>query len=599
MRYLVTAALFLLIPVSSVFSQSLASVAEEANPTTQYERDNSPKAQLWRQILDARKANNIQLHKQLTEQYDALYSRTTSQPVMKPEAGTNFNVQGGGPSGYSPDWGLDDAMVHAGPLGTPILGTNERTVQLEADTLGNLYAAVLDQGRDTIFVYKSTDFGLSWNQLDYTYWPGMTRKWHSFDFFVADTANGMFKLGFIATATSGTNNYDGQAWWLSWNDDGTGFQATQIQPRPAGRGYIAPAIISDAYDWSPSISYWYVTYQDVDSATGDGNAAVAALTSNWGDTWQPDSARSGFDDYDLDIDYNFGADTIHVLLTNNILPPNSNLRVRSVALGDFATSSSWSQANVANTSSPERLGCLTANRQTNELAVSYTKEQSGSNEDIFYAYNPTGKTGIGFWIVDNALTMRANNESRSRIHCQETQGAYRLAYVSSGGGRDTVIYTSSFSVTGFTQHQIVNENKDASTSTSPDVFGFQSGSGAFGGGVVFAGFGPINAYYDGSNIAVGVDETDFQIPKTYSISQNYPNPFNPVTQIEFTIPAPERVTISLFDILGRKVATLVDKDYASGTFTLTIDGSKLSSGNYFYRMEAGDFVATRKMLLLK
>ena len=599
MKYISIVVLLLVFVSSSVFSQVVATAAEEANPSAQYVRDNSPKAQLWRQILDARKANNIELHKQLVKQYDAEYSQTASQPAVKPQGSSNSISQTGGSSGYSPDWGLDDAMVHAGPIGTPLVGTNERPVQIEADTLGNLYAGVLDQGRDTLFVYKSTDFGLSWNQIAYTFWSGMSRKWHSFDFFVADTANGMFKLGFVATATSGTNNYDGQAWWISWNDDGSGFHPVQIQPRPAGRGYIGPAIISDAYDWAPSISYWYVAYQDVDSATGVGNAAVAAYTSNWGDTWQPDSARSGFDDYDLDIDYNFGADTIHVLLTNNILPPNSNLRVRSISLADLATSASWSQSNVASTSpSPERLGCLTANRQSNELVVTYTKEESG-NENIYCSYSPTGRKGISYWMVDNPLTTRANAESRSRIHCQEAQGAYRMAYVSSGGGRDTVIYSSSFSPVGFSQHQVVNENKSASTSTAPDVFGLASGGGTYNGGVIFAGLGPTNAYYDGSNIVVGVDEREFQIPKTFSISQNYPNPFNPVTQIQFTIPSPERVTISLFDVLGRKVATLVDKDYSSGTFTFSIDGSKLSSGNYFYRMEAGDFVATKKMLLLK
>ena len=59
------------------------------------------------------------------------------------------------------------------------------------------------------------------------------------------------------------------------------------------------------------------------------------------------------------------------------------------------------------------------------------------------------------------------------------------------------------------------------------------------------------------------------------------------------------MTINLFDILGRKVATLVDDDYTAGTFKVTLDGSKLSSGNYFYQMTAGDFRATKKMLLLK
>lgn len=598
MNYISIAVLLFVFVASLGFSQTAATVAEEANPSTQYVRDNSPKAQLWRQILDARKANNIELHKRLIEQYDAQYSQTASQPAVKPEASIYSNSQASGPQGQSPDWGLDDAMVHAGPIGTPILGTNERTVQLEADTLGNLYAAVLDQGRDTIFVYKSTDFGENWNRIANTFWVGGTRKWHSFDFFVADTANGMFKLGFVATATSGTNNYDGQVWWISWNDDGTGFHPVQIQPRPAGRGYVNPAIISDAYDWTPSISYWYVAYQDVDSATGVGNAAVAAYTSNWGDTWNPDSARSGFDDYDLDIDYNFGADTIHVLLTNNINPPNSNLRVRSISLADLATSAGWSQSNVAQTSDPEYSGCLTANRQSDELAVTFTKEEAG-NSNIYCSYSPTGRKGLSYWMVDNPLTTRANAESRSRIHCQEEQGAYRMAYVSSGGGRDTVIYSSSFSPVGFTQHQVVNENKSASTSTAPDVFGLASGGGAYNGGVIFAGFGPTNAYYDGSNIVLDLDEAEFQIPKTYSISQNYPNPFNPVTQIEFTIPAPERVKISLFDVLGRRVATLVDRDYSTGTYNLTVDGSKLSSGNYFYKMEAGDFVATKKMLLLK
>ena len=596
MKYISIVVLLSVFVSVSAISQIAANASEEANPSYQYVRDNSPKAQLWRQIVAAKRANNVQLHKTLVEQYKTEFLQTASPSAVNPAGASKLPSQNGSSSGLSPDWGFDDVMVHEGPIGTPLLGTNDRTIQVETDTLGNLYAGVMDQGRDTIFVYKSTDLGMSWSQLNYVYWPGMSREWQSFDFFVADTANGMFKIGMVACATIATN-YDGSVWWISMNDDGSDFTAVQIQTRPAGGGFINPTIVSDAYDWSPSISYWYVAYQSVDSVTGVGNAAIAALTDDWGDTWDLDSARTSFDDYDLDIDYNFGADTIHVLLTNNILPPNSNLRLRSTSLNDFATSSSWSQANVASTGDPEYLGCVAANRQTNEMVVTYTIEQS-ANENIFYSYNPTGETGISNWMTGNVLSAKANDESRARIDCQEDQGAYRVSYVSSGSV-DTVIYTSTVSLPStFSQHQVVNEDKSASTSTTPDVVGFHNAA-FYSGGVIFAGGGPTNAYFDGSNLLVGIEDEEFQIPKTFSLSQNFPNPFNPNTQIEFTIPSPEKVTINLFDILGRKVATLVDDDYTAGTFKVTLDGSKLSSGNYFYQMTAGDFRATKKMLLLK
>lgn len=597
MKYVLEALLIWVLATSSVMSQLQGTISEEANPSYQYVQDNSPAAQLWRQIVAAKKANNGELHARLLEQYHSEFAHKVSimdDTVEKPQAA----LISSNPTGHAPEWGLNDVLVHAGPIGTPLVGgANQRTIQIEADTSGNLYAGVLNQARDTLSLYKSTDFGLNWNRINYVYWSGGSRKWQAFDMFVADTANGMFKIGVVATATL-ASDYDGQVWWLSFNDNGSGFRAAQIQGRPQGRGFINPAIVSDAYDWAPSISYWYVAYQSVDSASGVGNAAIAALSSNWGDTWQLDSARAGFNDFDLDIDYNFGADTIHVLLTNDITPTNPNLRVRSISLGDFATSASWSQANVAGTADPEYGGCLASNRQTDELAVTYTKEESG-NQNIYYTYNSTGKTGITFWTLDNALSAKANNESRARIHCQEEQGAYRIAYVSSGGGRDTVIYTSSFDITNFVQHQVVNEDKGASSSTAPDVVGFPSSSGGYNGGVIFAGFGPTNAYYDGSNIVVGIDEQKPSIAGTFDLSQNFPNPFNPTTQIRFTIPSSERVTIILFDLLGRKVATLVDEPYSAGTFTVTLDASKLPSGTYFYRMEAGQFRTTKKMLLLK
>ncbi len=89
------------------------------------------------------------------------------------------------------------------------------------------------------------------------------------------------------------------------------------------------------------------------------------------------------------------------------------------------------------------------------------------------------------------------------------------------------------------------------------------------------------------------------VPKTYSLSQNYPNPFNPSTQIQFGLPKSGNVKLIVYDILGREVKTLVNEYRTAGTYQIAFDASSLASGVYFYKIEANDFVQTKKMLLVK
>jgi len=88
-------------------------------------------------------------------------------------------------------------------------------------------------------------------------------------------------------------------------------------------------------------------------------------------------------------------------------------------------------------------------------------------------------------------------------------------------------------------------------------------------------------------------------PVSYALSQNFPNPFNPTTQIRFSVPHAGRVLITVFDLLGREESTLVDGEMPAGTYTVTWNASRAASGMYFYRMRAGDFVDTKRMLLLR
>jgi hypothetical protein len=89
------------------------------------------------------------------------------------------------------------------------------------------------------------------------------------------------------------------------------------------------------------------------------------------------------------------------------------------------------------------------------------------------------------------------------------------------------------------------------------------------------------------------------IPTQASLDQNYPNPFNPTTVVSFQLPVASNVWLAVYDLLGREVAVLVNERKAPGSYKVKFDGSSLASGVYFYRLQAGDFVQSRKLLSLR
>jgi len=107
-------------------------------------------------------------------------------------------------------------------------------------------------------------------------------------------------------------------------------------------------------------------------------------------------------------------------------------------------------------------------------------------------------------------------------------------------------------------------------------------------------------YSDETGCQVGIhSKREGELPVVFSLSQNYPNPFNPVTEIRYALPGGCQVRLEVYSILGQRVAMLVEGKQTAGYKSVRWDANGMASGVYFYRLQAGDFVETRRMVLIR
>ncbi|HET6273079.1 MAG TPA: T9SS type A sorting domain-containing protein [Bacteroidota bacterium] len=117
-------------------------------------------------------------------------------------------------------------------------------------------------------------------------------------------------------------------------------------------------------------------------------------------------------------------------------------------------------------------------------------------------------------------------------------------------------------------------------------------------GYVFAGTGG-GGVFRSVQSTTSVEQIDHELPTAFSLKQNYPNPFNPSTSIQFSVPRTEFVTLKIYNILGKDVATLVSKNLSAGTYETEWNAQGFPSGVYFYRLQAGAFIQIKKLILIR
>lgn len=175
-------------------------------------------------------------------------------------------------------------------------------------------------------------------------------------------------------------------------------------------------------------------------------------------------------------------------------------------------------------------------------------------------------------MTEKIRTIAINYDNPSWVYAGTANGLY----ISLNGGLNWVWFNNSFS-------------------PSKNVIGINSDAGM--GDTVYAVTN--DAVYKVWGFYTGLNNINLQIPSHFSLSQNYPNPFNPMTNIKFDIPKSVFVKLTVFDVLGREVQTLVNEQLSPGTYNYDFNASHLPSGIYYYKLESNEFIQTKKMVLIK
>ena len=297
-----------------------------------------------------------------------------------------------------------------------------------------------------------------------------------------------------------------------------------------------------------------------------------------------------------------------------IYSSTSNPILKEVAI--TGNSASWGGGITFFRSSPSLENVtITGNSATNGGGI-YCDESTPSLENITIADNSASSDGGGIFsnesspsLINSVLWNNSPEELFFSGYYADTMTLF-IAYSDIQGGRSGII-TFDIDTIIWDEGNIVS-NPHFINPDSVD-YHLQSGSPCIDAGIdlfIWEGDTLVNipdSLYNGSAPDMGALESSYilrisnvpMLPSKFTFYQNYPNPFNPVTTIHYDLPKRSDVQITIYDLLGRVVTTLVSETQDTGIKSIQWDATNVSSGMYFYQIRAGDFVQTRKMVLLK
>jgi hypothetical protein len=268
--------------------------------------------------------------------------------------------------------------------------------------------------------------------------------------------------------------------------------------------------------------------------------------------------------------------------------------------------------NADNPGLSQDLDKPTAAVSTHSVAVTYQYQEGA------YTVQTSGNWGIeAFLDTSSAVTPNPDialfPSDTVRFGSVDSAGTTTLPLkIYNRGGRDTLRVTRATITSSVSTNFSITPNPTTSLpikvaygdSTTVTVTFHPTRTGVFAGSLTLQSNTPaphnnMSVGLQGLGVITAVDDPNNMLPEHFALSQNFPNPFNPTTEINYSLPVASHVRLTVYNVLGEEMAVLANGMTPAGVHAVTFDASKLPSGMYFYRMEAGSFTAIHKMLLMK
>jgi hypothetical protein len=506
------------------------------------------------------------------------------------------------------DWLDDDVLVYA-------TGQNpnyqRRNLDLKKGDDGNLYLVhAINQTSDRrIRVYQSTDGGANWIYKGGIYYPSNNQYIQTLSMIVdtRGTIDDSVRVMVYYTHSTNTDNNGASLAFFSFRPNTTDpdYLLKGVDSPPSGREFNYVSAFSDGQYWAEPTyigcivgdysndadsTYNINLYQSTDWGATHSSVSLPFASSAWVDRYPTAAFLPG---------NGFSSDSV-MITTQRDFSGYPGLRV-------FITD--WYSIN-----SNYRTIFLTSGGNYEKPSLAIKQGPRGVNKDIIITctkdsvakYHRSLNGGLD-WDLDFILDQRSPAPKNTQ-----------WTYVSSDSMGSTGDFIAVFSNIGYDSINVrrgqngslgstlYKENSMNTTGLNPPICAiYRNPSEMMYSAFAYWGFGPENIYYDGENLFPNSVENGIGTSITYSLQQNYPNPFNPSTKISFDLPDRSVVSLKVFNLLGEQVAELVNETLEIGKHEYEFNSKALSSGVYFYKLDAQGiegnthFVDVKKMILMK
>ncbi len=464
---------------------------------------------------------------------------------------------------------------------------------------------------DTFKVFTSVDNGISWTMV---YIFGFTSTGVHFktdELDVEAVNNGTNSYAFaVAGLTYSATDY---SFIFRINSTGSDYFFSYLLNASAGVRYNYPRITSDNSNYTSGAYVYFIFTQDsVTNATHHLKTKFGLLTTPFATTppvtFRNNSAPSGSfwwnisNVYDTtkmynDIVYSDSASTDIILTATNVYKSGLNNVYLAYTKDYGATTPYWfPQLVEPNVNYKPRLASTGYDNVSGlqHVMLTYVRQFSATDWDPYYQRTSNNGTAWTSGYVDSSTDTTFYSDV---IAIPRVPNTFRFGYGVKTGSNGNV-YTRSFNNGVFLTRFQLNPGPVSGLYT-PIRAGYRyTATDSCFNVVEGVGGGGIFAYSGCSGSLVGTGNNE-STPLSFKLEQNYPNPFNPVTKIAYSLPKSGLVTLRVYDILGKEVATLVNEVKSIGNYSVDFNASNFTSGVYFYKIEANGFSDIKKMMLIK